>query len=504
MLAPAENAVTITTWLADFESALAESDEILLGTLFHRDSHWRDVLALTWSFKTINGRDAIVNEFCKLDGVQPTSFRLAMNRAPPRYVSRAAVRSLEAIFTFETVEGRCNGVLRLTREADDSSATKAWTLLTALDEIKESEGQLENPPPKGDPPSRSFRGPNWLDRRKTAAAYAEHDPAVLVVGGGQAGLSAAACLRQLGVDTLIVDREARIGDNWRKRYHALVLHNQTHVNHLPYLKFPASWPTYLPKDKVAGWFEAYAESMELNLWTGTEFVGGTYDEENGRWSVMVRRSDGSEREMHPRHVVMATGESGIPNLPDIPTLHNFAGSVLHSSQYQTGESWRGKNVLVIGTGTSGHDVAQDLHANGASVTLVQRSPTMVVNVEPGAQLPYELYEEGPSLEDCDLIATSMPFSVAKRSHTLMTRQAKRLDRHLLEGLESRGFRLDFGEDETGWQFKYLTRGGGYYFNVGCSDLIVSGEVGLIQFSDIANFVAEGACMRLADSVLRRI
>ena len=111
---------------------------------------------------------------------------------------------------------------------------------------------------------------------------------------------------------------------------------------------------------------------------------------------------------------MATGVSGIPSLPDIPTLDNFAGTILHSSQYQDGDAWSGKRALVIGTGNSGHDVAQDLHASDASVTLVQRSPTMVVNVEPSAQLPYALYDEGPSLEDCDLITTSIPLPVAKR------------------------------------------------------------------------------------------
>src|SRR5262249_41996845 len=344
------------------------------------------------------------------------------------------------------------------------------------------------------------RGPNWLDVRQAAAEYREHDPAVLVVGGGQAGLSIAARLTQLGIDTLIVDRERRIGDNWRNRYHALVLHNRVHVNHLPYMPFPPNWPTYIPEDKIAGWFEAYVESMELNYWTATEFLGGSYDEKGGQWSVVLCCRDGEEREMHPRHVVMATGVSGIPSLPDIPTLRNFKGVILHSSKYQDGDAWRGKKVLVIGTGNSGHDIAQDLHASGAIVTLVQRSSTMVVNVEPSAQLPYALYGEGPSLEDCDLITASIPLSVAKRSHILLTQQAKKLDKDLLDGLERKGFRLDFGEDGTGWQFKYLTRGGGYYFNVGCSDLIVKGEIALAQFSDIAALVADGARMRSGETI----
>jgi cation diffusion facilitator CzcD-associated flavoprotein CzcO len=201
-------------------------------------------------------------------------------------------------------------VLRLT--PDDAGAFKGWTLLTVLDEIKGHEERLGRSRPQGKAYSRDFRGPNWLDLRKAATEYADREPAVLVVGGGQACLSIAARLTQLDVDTLIVDREARIGDNWRKRYHALVLHNQVHVNHLPYMPFPPNWPAYIPKDKLAAWFEAYVESMELNYWTATEFEGGTYDENAERWSVVLRRADGTQREMCPRHVVLATGASGIP------------------------------------------------------------------------------------------------------------------------------------------------------------------------------------------------
>jgi putative flavoprotein involved in K+ transport len=257
------------------------------------------------------------------------------------------------------------------------------------------------------------------------------------------------------------------------------------------MPFPPNWPTYIPKDKLAGWFEAYVESLELNYWTGTEFDRGTYNEREGRWSVTLRRADGSTRTLHPRHVVLATGVSGIPIIPDIPTLRNFQGTVLHSSQYQDGEEWRGKTALVIGTGNSGHDIAQDLHSAGAKVTLAQRSPTMVVQVEPSAQIPYALYEEGPPLEDCDLITQSMPLSLVRQSHIRITQQAKELDKDLLDALARKGFKLTFGDDGAGWQFMYLTRGGGYYFNVGCSDLIVNGEVGLIQFADIESFVADG-------------
>jgi putative flavoprotein involved in K+ transport len=488
-------ATDVEAWLAQFERALAKPADGLLETLFHPDSHWRDVLALTWDLRTIDGADAILSELRAHAGeARPAGFRIDPQRTPPRNVTRAGTDAIEAIFKFETTVGRGTGMLRLVPDAGDGNTPKAWTLLTTLDELKGHEEQLGTARPRGQAYSREFRGPNWLDLRQAAAEYTDRDPDVLVVGGGQAGLSIAARLKQLRIDTLIVDRGARIGDNWRKRYHALTLHNQVQVNHLPYMPFPPNWPTYIPKDKLANWFEAYVDAMELNYWTATDFESGAYDEQQGRWSVVLRRGDGTARTMHPRHVVLATGVSGIPNLPDIPSLKNFAGAVLHSSRYGDGEEWQGKKALVIGTGNSGHDIAQDLHSSGAKVTLVQRSPTLITNIEPSAQLAYEAYNEG-TLEDNDLIATSMPLSLAKKSHQSITDRSKELDKDLLDGLRSKGFKLDYGEDGTGWQFKYLTRGGGYYFNVGCSDLVISGDIALAQFSDIEGFVADGARMK---------
>ena len=492
--------VAAGNWLAQFESALAKPADGLLKTLFHPDSYWRDVLALSWNLQTINGAEAILRELkARAISAAPSGFRIDPDRAAPRRVTRAGTNTIEAIFKFETSQGRGSGILRLIPDAGDGNRLKAWTLLTALDELKGFEEQQGKSRPRGQSYSRDFRGPNWLDLRKAATQYADRDPDVLVVGGGQAGLSIAARLKQLQIDALIVDREARIGDNWRNRYHALTLHNQVQVNHLPYMPFPPNWPVYIPKDKLANWFEAYVESMELNYWTGIEFEGGTYDDAEGRWSVTLRRADGSKRAMRPRHVVMATGVSGIPNLPDIPSLKNFAGTVLHSSRYGDGETWKDKKALVIGTGNSGHDIAQDLHSSGAKVTLVQRSSTLITNIEPSAQLAYATYNEG-TLEDNDLIATSMPLVLAKRNHVMLTGQSKKFDQELLDGLERVGFKLDFGDGGTGWQFKYLTRGGGYYFNVGCSDLVVRGEIGLRQFSDIETFVADGARMKSGETL----
>ena len=476
MLATPDKALTAVadTWLAQFESALG--DLAALRRLFRPDSHWRDVLALSWQLRTVDGADAIAAELvAHARHLKPTGFRTDPARTPPRRATRAGTEAIEAFFRFDTAVGEGSGVLRLIAEPDGTH--KAWTFHTVLESIRGHKEKLGRSRPKGSIYSRDFSGPNWLDKRKASAAYEDRDPAVLVV-----------------------DHWPRIGDNWRKRYHALTLHNQVHTNHLPYIPFPPNWPTYLPKDKLAAWFEIYAECMEINCWTGTDFVSGRYDEGAGHWTAVLRRADGSERTLHPRHIVMATGLSGLPSRPKIPALENFHGTVLHSTEFTEGRDWAGKHALILGTGTSAHDIAQDLVSNGAQATLMQRSSTMVVNVEPSAQLPYALYDEGLPLEDCDLIVTSMPLALLRKSHIALTEQARKIDQPLLDALEKKGFRLNFGEDGTGWQFKYLTRGGGYYFNVGCSDLIVEGKVGLIQYADVDTFVPEGARLKSGEVI----
>ncbi|WP_108661943.1 NAD(P)-binding domain-containing protein [Acuticoccus kandeliae] len=485
----------VDDWLNRLECSIAARDNQQLSNLFLDECYWRDVVALSWRLQTLENRARIVETLGPaLRAEQASGFVIDESGPPPREVRRVDRDCIEAFFRFETRLARARGIVRLCRPAGEEGL-RAWTLMTELHELKGHEARVGSRRPTGQSNSRDFRGPNWLDKREAAVRYADRDPAVLVVGAGQAGLAVAARLTVLGVDTLVVERHARVGDNWRHRYHALTLHNQVQVNHLPYMPFPESWPTYIPKDKLAGWLEAYAEAMELNIWTGTAFDGAARDGPDGPWSVTLRRPDGTTRTIRPRHIVLATGVSGIANRAALPGLDSFAGEVLHSSDYRDGEDWAGKRAIVFGTGNSGHDIAQDLHSSGAAVTIVQRNPTLVVNIEPSAQLPYAFYSDGPTTDQCDLIAVSMPVPLVRKAHVVFTERSRALDKPLLDALETRGFRLDFGEDDTGWQFKFLTRGGGYYFNVGCSDLIAEGTIDLLQYDALDGFVPEGARLK---------
>src|SRR5882672_10201912 len=129
MLAETETLATVANhWLARFEHALAGRDDVLLRSLFHPDSHWRDVLALTWHISTVNGLDAIAGQLKAHAGrARPGGFRTDPERTAPRHVTRAGTKCIEAIFRFETDEGQGCGVVRLFSENENEA--KAWTLL---------------------------------------------------------------------------------------------------------------------------------------------------------------------------------------------------------------------------------------------------------------------------------------------------------------------------------------------------------------------------------------
>ncbi|WP_424810035.1 flavin-containing monooxygenase [Rhodococcus sp. 27YEA15] len=482
-----------TTWIERFRDAMVAGDGDAAADLIDPDGAWRDVLALTWDLHTYYGDVQVrAGLSSSLPLVQVTALELDES-VPPRLVARGGISAIEALFTMDTADGRARGVVRLvpTSESADAPA-RALNVMTSLQELS---GYPDSRRLESDH-SKRFGGTNWLDRRISSVEYEDREPAVVIVGGGQAGIALAARLGQQGVDTLVVDRMDRVGDNWRNRYHSLTLHNEVWVNHLPFIPFPDTWPTYVPKDKLAGWFEAYVESLEINFWTGTEFTGGSYDAAEQRWTVTVERR-GVKRTLRPRHVVLATGVSGIPNLPAVPGLDGFAGDVVHSGRFTDGTGYAGKHVVVLGSGNSGHDVAQELHACGARVTMVQRSATTVVSVGPDAAgRVYSLYGEGPSTEDCDLITVSVPYPLLRRSYQHVTKKLAELDAPLIQSLESAGFRVDYGSDGTGFQMKYLRRGGGYYLDVGCSSLIAGKEIALLQNSDIERFAPTG--IRLTD------
>jgi cation diffusion facilitator CzcD-associated flavoprotein CzcO len=478
-------------WLKRFGSALEAIDVQASMHLLLPGVWWRDLLAMTWDLRTFQGAEKVEGMLSeRLSEARVSALRLSAE-APVECVDVEPGKScIQAYFDFATSVGAGRGVVRLVRE-EESSEWKGWTVMTALRELT----GFEEHGAGNRPESHVHRGASNAgsgERRSTEREAPDREPSVVILGSGQGGLSLAARLGQLGVDTLVIEKNRRVGDNWRKRYDSLVLHDPTWVNHLPYLPFPEVFPAFLSKDELADWLEAYVGIMELNVWTDSELVESTYDDLSGSWRLVLRH-DGEERVLHPRHLVFATGALGRPRVPEFEGTDEFQGVLRHSSEHGSAAQFAGQKAIVVGACNSGHDIAQDFYENGADVTLVQRSSTYVMTAKNGIPVLYEgvFADDRRPTDDSDLLAASTPWLLTIELAKQQTKVIAEKDRELLDGLTRAGFKVDDGVDGGGLLSKALQRAGGYYIDVGCSSLIAEGKVKVKQGSGIKRFTESG-------------
>jgi putative flavoprotein involved in K+ transport len=385
-----------------------------------------------------------------------------------------------AWITFETAHGAGWGLIRL-------KDGKIWTLLTALQELKGFEEPKGRDRPIGAEHGAEKNKSSWQERRdhELNTLGIETQPYTVIVGGGQGGIALGARLRQLGVPTIIIEKNGRPGDSWRHRYKSLCLHDPVWYDHLPYIKFPDTWPVFTPKDKLGDWLEMYTKVMELNYWTKSEVTSSSYDEASGTWTVEVNR-DGESVTLNPTHLVLATGMSGKKNMPVFPGQDSFTGAIQHSSQHASADAWEDKKCVVIGSKNSAHDICAALWEQGADVTMVQRSSTHIVKSETlmdiglGGLYSESAVNSGMTTEKADMVFASLPYRIMHEFQIPLYNQMRERDVDFYKGLEDAGFQLDFGDDDSGLFMKYLRRGSGYYIDVGASQLIIDGRVKLIR------------------------
>ncbi|PSS35578.1 hypothetical protein PHLCEN_2v1455 [Hermanssonia centrifuga] len=501
-----------TQWLQTFEKYISSNDIDGILSLLTEDAWWRDLLAMTWDFRSFQGQDQI-RQFLtdRLAGAELKNFKPTLNNLESPYDDLTWIR---VHFTFDSRVGGGSGVLRLvpTKGKGGQTDWKAHSVFTNLESLNGHHEKIG--------PLRNFE-PNhgkWLEQRRREMEYADYDPEVLIVGGGQSGLEVAARLKHTGISALVIEKQARIGDQWRHRYAALCLHDVVWYDHMPYIPFPESWPVYTPAqklirmDQLADWLESYARNMEIDYWTSTT-VTHARQEENGKWAVTVRRND-KDRVFHVDHVVFAIGVGGgTPNMPTIPGMDKanqgvvfvqeiFKGQILHSTQHKKATDHAGKKVVVVGACTSGgkltilfiaHDIAADYADHGVDVTLYQRSATYIMTTKEGMPrlMKGTYWEGGPPTNIADMIDNSMPILYRKMLHTRITKDIAEADHALLEGLKQRGFNLSSGVDDSGFLILALMRLGGYYLDVGASQMIIDGKIKLKSGSPIKNFTETG-------------
>ena len=461
-----------SAWLADFQTVLERNDIDAAVALFAPESYWRDLVAFTWNICTQESPDTIRSMLqARLADVRPSAFAIEGDATEAEGV-------VDAWFTFETAVARGRGHLRLQNG-------KAWTLLTTMTELKGFEEQTGARRIKGAEHGAQPGRKSWLEKREQEASTLGFDeqPYVLIIGGGQGGIALGARLRRLGVPAIIVEKNEKPGDSWRKRYKSLCLHDPVWYDHLPYLPFPDDWPVFAPKDKLGDWLEMYTKVMELNYWGGTTAKKASFDEATQQWKVTVERG-GKTITLKPTQLVFALGVSGYANVPKIPGAESFLGDQHHSSKHPGPEAYEGKKCVVLGSNNSAHDICAALWEAGADVTMVQRSSTHIAPSDSLMELALGgLYSEsaikaGVTTDKADLIFASIPYKIMAPMQVPVYDAMKIRDADLYARLAKAGFMLDFGSDGSGLFMKYLRRGSGYYIDVGASELVANGSVKL--------------------------
>ena len=488
---------TVTAWLQAFEGALTSRDIAAVTGLFHADASWRDLLSFTWNIKTLEGHSAIA---AMLDATLATTAPVGWRMVGPAETLGSETR---AWIAFETTAAHCSGRLTLRGGRCD-------ILLTAMEDLRGHAEPRRASRPLGVGQQADRNRTTWAENRAAETARLGHaeQPYVVIIGGGQGGIALGARLRQLGVPALIIEQNPRAGDSWRNRYRSLVLHDPVWYDHMPYLPFPENWPVFTPKDKMGDWLEAYVSLFELNIWTGTTCDRAAYDPAARDWTVLVT-GPGGPITLKPKHLVFATGGYGPPRRIDWPGMQDFTGKLLHSSAYSHGASFAGKNCVVVGAASSAHDVAVDLWEAGADVTMIQRTPTTVVRSQTLMDLGFENYSEaalerGIGTELADMLAASIPFSRFSAGQRTLYQTIRARDAAFYQRLAASGFALDFGEDDSGLMMKALRTASGYYIDVGASDLIARGEIGVIAGDDVARLTASGLTLVSGRSVAAEV
>ncbi|MEP3278176.1 MAG: NAD(P)/FAD-dependent oxidoreductase [Stappiaceae bacterium] len=460
--------------LGQFDEALSGNDIESAVSLFVDDCYWRDLVTFTWNIRTMEGKGAVEDMLSKqLAATKPSNWQIAEGET-----ATLEGNILTAWITFETGVGRGYGLIRL-RDG------LIWTLLTSMSELKGHEEQQGYERPLGAKHGAAKGRKSWKEEREAELAELGYSkqPYTVIVGGGQGGIALGARLRQLGVPTIIVEKNERPGDSWRNRYKSLCLHDPVWYDHLPYLPFPANWPVFSPKDKIGDWLEMYTKVMELNYWGKSTCKSARYDEETKEWTLVVDR-DGEEVTLRPKQLVLATGMSGKANVPTFPGMEKFKGDQHHSSKHPGPDAYKGKKAVVIGSNNSAHDICAALWENDVDVTMVQRSSTHIVRSDTlmdiglGALYSEQAVANGMTTQKADMIFASLPYRILHEFQIPLYDQMKEVDAEFYAGLEKAGFQLDWGADGSGLFMKYLRRGSGYYIDVGASQLIIDGEIKL--------------------------
>ncbi|KAF8076714.1 FAD/NAD-P-binding domain-containing protein [Lyophyllum atratum] len=482
-------------WLENYAAWLQSANLEGVTSCFLSDGWLRDVLVFTWNNRSLGGQDKIRTYLRDtLSAAKVSDVKLDSRPGLSPQQSTIDPEWIASGFTFTTGLAIGQGYFHLAKE--ESGGWKARIVFMAMTDLK---GHEELGPEDGVYEGHTLAWEDVLHARKQKI---EENPYVIIVGAGQTGLNIAARFRQMNIPALVVENNARVGDNWRKRYPTLTLHTpRTHHSFL-YQPYPQTWPIFTPRDKLADWMENYAKSQDLVIWTNSRpLPTPTYNFQTKRWSVVIDRN-GTHVELNPAHIVLATGTLGKPRYPNMTNEDLFRGTTLHASEYAGGRPFSGKRVVVVGAGNTSADICQDLVVQGAqSVTMVQRSSTCVIAASTLVHTIFSNWPEGSPPEVADMKYFSWPMSLCKQMLSAREKESWAMEKDMHEGLFKAGLKLNMGPGGSGLGLLVAERAGGYWIDVGCAQLISSGKVKIKQGVEPERFL-EDAIVFNDGSILR--
>ncbi|KXN81177.1 putative indole-3-pyruvate monooxygenase YUCCA7 [Leucoagaricus sp. SymC.cos] len=482
----------VSTWLSSFEAALKARDPQAAAACILPDGWLRESHIFVWDNRTHQGRDTIYRHL-----VERLPHRCFSNfhtddrpyLTPERAEVMPSHEGVKSGFLFETAAQWGRGYVQLIQDEDQTWKAKV-VYMTAAD-IK---GQEESGREIGVYGGHTIPWPTVYGARRKEI---EENPHVLIIGAGQTGIMVAARFKQMNIPSLVIEATPRVGDVWRDRYESLLLHTPRMHDHFLYQRFPQNWPLHTPKDKLASWMEQYADSHDLTVWTSTTTADDSipiYDESTKRWTVTVVRA-GQRITLHPAHIISAIGTLGPRIMPEVKTPERFKGTVIHGGDYKSSEPFKNKRVVVVGAGNTAGDICLDLSSCADTITLVQRSPSVLVPVEVVVNHLSRGWPDDGSIptEVSDFKWGSTPIKLLRSIMKMKKAGGGGEDGKyaaLYRGLREKGMIVNSGEDGEGNMIKVLEKFAGFMLDVGCSKLVISGRVGVKHGVEVAELKEE--------------
>ncbi|KAF7816764.1 putative indole-3-pyruvate monooxygenase YUCCA11 [Senna tora] len=206
---------------------------------------------------------------------------------------------------------------------------------------------------------------------------------VVIVGGGPSGLATSACLNRLSIPNIVLEKDECLAPLWRKRtYDRLKLHLAKRFCNLPHMPFPSDAPTFVPRVQFMRYLDDYVSRFKISIRYNRTVETAAMLEGTGKWKVVVKDTSSDAYEVYvSEFVVVASGENSEGCIPELNGLEEYEGEYMHCNRYVNGREWYNKNVLVVGAGNSGMEIAFDLFNWGANTSIVVRSPVHVLTKE---------------------------------------------------------------------------------------------------------------------------